>query len=166
MPDASHGDVPPGGSVRRRCEITSTCRIGDDVPYPRGPVIPSVQACGARLYAVCAVVVQELDRAGRLRDDRHEMALATLARWTRGEDEPGELHDAMELMVQATFADAEVSAATRCVLWSMRLHVQDEGRRLAITERVLTDAVTALVALGEDRAAAEARVRETYDGAA
>lgn len=105
---------------------------------------------GRGLLAVCRLVVRALERDRRLADDRPEMALATLERWLDGEDGPAELHDAMELMVQATFDDREAVAATRCVLWAMR---------------VLGDAVGVLVALGEEPGAAAAQVDEAWRAA-
>jgi hypothetical protein len=120
---------------------------------------------GRGLHAVCALVVASLDRARRLTDDRPEMALATLARWLDGDDGPAELHDAMELMVQATFADREVVLATRCILWAMRVDVLDPRRARDVTERVVTDAAAVLVALGDAAEEAQAQVDATYRAA-
>jgi hypothetical protein len=120
---------------------------------------------GRGLHAVCALVVASLDRARRLADDRPEMALATLERWLAGEDGPAELHEAMELMVQATFADREVVVATRCVLWAMRVNVIDPWRARDVARRVVADAAAVLVALGDDHDAAAAQVDATYRAA-
>lgn len=121
---------------------------------------------GRGLLAVCRLVVGALERARRLSDDRPEMALATLERWLDGEDGPAELHEAMEIMVQATFDDREAVAATRCVLWAMRVHVVDPGRAKDVAERVTGGAVEVLVALGEEPEAAFQRVDQAYRDAA
>ena len=120
---------------------------------------------GRGLYAVCGLVLSSLERARRLSDDRPEMALATLGRWLAGEDGPAELHDAMELMVQATFDDREVVTATRCVLWAMRVHVIDPWRSRDVAGRVLADAAAVLVTLDDDPEAAAAQVEATYRAA-
>jgi hypothetical protein len=120
---------------------------------------------GRGLHAVCVLVVQSLERARRLSDDRPEMALATLERWLAGEDGPAELHDAMELMVQATFDDREVVTATRCVLWAMRVNVIDPWRARDVAGRVVEGAVGVLVALGDDPEAAAEQVDATYRAA-
>jgi GNAT superfamily N-acetyltransferase len=120
---------------------------------------------GRGLHAVCALVIASLDRARRLTDDRPELALATLARWLAGEDGPAELHDAMELMVQATFDDREVVVATRCVLWAMRVSVIDPWRGRDVARRVVADAAAVLVALGDEHDAAAAQVDATYRAA-
>jgi hypothetical protein len=120
---------------------------------------------GRGLHAVCSLVVASLDRARRLTDDRPEMALATLERWLAGKDGPDELHEAMELMVQATFADREVVVATRCVLWAMRVNVIDPWRARDVAQRVVADAAAVLVALGDDDEAAAAQVDATYRAA-
>lgn len=131
------------------------------------PLLATLPADGVRertrgLHAVCVLIVRELERTGRLQDDRPELALATLERWIAGEDEPNELHDAMEMMVQASFTDREVITATRCVLWAMRVHVVDLGRGRDVARRVIADAISVLVELGEASSAAEARLIETY----
>ena len=114
------------------------------------------------LHAVCGLVLASLEAARRLTDDRPEMALATLARWLDGDDGPAELHDAMELMVQATFDDREVVTATRCVLWAMRVNVIDPWRARDVVRRVTEAAAGVLVALGEAPDAATALVEQTY----
>ena len=114
------------------------------------------------LLAVCRLVLNALEGARRLNDDRPELALATLDRWLAGEDGPAELHDAMELMVQAVFTDREVVTATRCVLWAMRVNVIDPWRGRDVMRRVVTGAIEVLVALGEDPDAAAAQVDTAY----
>ncbi|MDO9020633.1 MAG: hypothetical protein Q8S73_41490 [Deltaproteobacteria bacterium] len=120
---------------------------------------------GRGLHAVCSLVIVSLERARRLTDDRPELALATLERWLAGEDGPAELHDAMELMVQATFDDREVVTATRCVLWAMRVNVIDPWRSRDVVRRVMADAAAVLVALDDDPEAAAAQVEATYRAA-
>ena len=117
------------------------------------------------LHAVCALVVASLEQARRLSDDRPEMALASLRRWIDGEDGPAELHDAMEIMVQATFADRDVVTATRCVLWALRVNVLDPARGRDVVRRVTADATAVLVALGDDPESAAAQVDATYRAA-
>ena len=117
------------------------------------------------LHAVCALVVTSLEQARRLSDDRPEMALATLQRSIDGDDGPAELHEAMEIMVQATFADRDVLTATRCVLWALRVNVLDPSRGRDVVRRVTADATAVLVALGDDPEAAAAQVDATYRAA-
>ncbi len=117
---------------------------------------------GRGLLAVCRLVVRSLERARRLSDDRPELALATLERWLDRDDGPAELHEAMELMVQATFDDREAVAATRCVLWAMRVNVIHPARASDVATRVIDGAVEVLVALGEEPEAAAAQVDLAY----
>ena len=83
---------------------------------PREPQLPLLtvdpRERGRGLLAVCRLVVRSLERARRLSDDRPELALATLERWLEGDDGPAELHEAMELMVQATFDDRVTELAS------------------------------------------------------
>lgn len=133
---------------------------------PREPQLPLLtvdpRERGRGLLAVCRLVVRSLERARRLSDDRPELALATLERWLEGDDGPAELHEAMELMVQATFDDREAVAATRCVLWAMRVNVINPWRAQAVATRVIDGAVEVLVALGEEPEAAASQVDVAY----
>lgn len=139
------------------------------MPPPKDPTppLPTDDGLdrGRGLHAVCSLVIASLERARRLTDDRPELALATLERWLAGEDGPAELHEAMELMVQATFADREVVTATRCVLWAMRVNVIDPWRSRDVVRRVMADAAAVLVALDDDPEAAAAQVEATYRAA-
>lgn len=136
---------------------------------PRESQLPPLtfdpRASARGLLAVSRLVVGTLERARRLSDDRPELALATLERWLDGDDGPAELHEAMELMVQATFADREVVAATRCVLWAMRVNVINPSRAADVARQVMSGAVEVLVALGEESEAALQRVDVAYYGA-
>lgn len=131
---------------------------------PPGDALPTDDGRdrGRGLHAVCLLVVRSLEGARRLLDDRPEMALATLERWLADEDGPAELHDAMELMVQATCEDREAVTATRCVLWAMRLNVVDPWRARDVARRVVAGAVEVLVALGEEPGAAASQVDAAY----
>ncbi len=121
---------------------------------------------GRGLLAVCRLVVGALEGARRLSDDRPELALATLERWLDRDDGPAELHEAMELMVQATFDDREAVAATRCVLWAMRVNVINPSRAADVTKQVMDGAVEVLVALGEEPEAAASQVHLAYGSGA
>ncbi len=117
------------------------------------------------MLAVSRLVVRELERAGRLADDRPELCLAALARWLDGEGSLGDVHEALDTMAGAVSDDREVVSATRCVLWSLRVQTVGPARAAEVSRAVVSRAAGVLEALGETREAAAHRVAETWRAA-
>lgn len=114
------------------------------------------------MLAVSRLVVRELERAGRLADDRPELCLATLERWLDGDETLAAVHDALDTMAGAVSDDREVVSATWCVLWALRVRPVGLDRAAVVTRAVTERAVAVLSALGEARDAATHRVHETW----
>jgi hypothetical protein len=134
------------------------------VPAPTLPIEhPHLRA--RAMLAVSRLVVRELERAGRLADDRPELSLATLERWLDGEEPIAAVHEALDTMAAAVSDDQEVVSATRCVLWTLRVQPVGVERAAEVARAVTERAVSVLVALGETQAAATHRVHETWRAA-
>lgn len=136
-------------------------------PPPSAPDLPFADPLrrARAMLAVSRLVVRELERAGRLADDRPELCLATLERWLDGEESLAAVHDALDTMANAVSDDREVVSATRCVLWALRVGPVGVARAAEVSRAVAERAVGVLAALGEAHAAATHRVHETWRAA-
>lgn len=120
------------------------------------------------LCAVCRLTLARTEELGLIDDDRPELVLAVIERWCAGEATSAELRAVRR---ELYYPDPSMLNVARGAIWAALEHAIGQARWR--TRRVANACERAAHALTwsddlrreEDRAAAEARVREVYETA-